>query len=160
MIPQFFFRKKEEVFDELGSYLPIPTRETGIYREEEVEETKDILRQTFIARNLIYPAINLKAFVDPEEIQHPEYKEEAFALYRSIESLKRVHARAVINYLYTSALEHKLFGYRLIMDRVERRPASPTMYGSLIYMITPRIVRIEGVKTPPKVPNFPALAML
>lgn len=112
--------KKEEVFDELGIYLPIPSREIGIYKEEEVEETKDILRQTFIARNLIYPAIKLKGFVEPEEIEQPEYKEEAFALYRSIESLKRVHARAVVNYLYTSALEQKLFGYRLITDRVER----------------------------------------
>jgi hypothetical protein len=112
--------KKEEVFDELGSYLPIPSKGTGVYKEEEVEETKDILRQTFIARNLIYPAIKLKAFVDPKEIRLPEFKEEAFALYRSIKSLKRVHARAVINYLYTSALELKLFGYRFIVDRVER----------------------------------------
>jgi hypothetical protein len=112
--------KKEEVFDELSTYLPIPSKETAVYTEDEVEETKDILRQTFIARNLIYPAINLKSFVDPEDIQVPEFKEEALTLYRSIESLKRVHARAVINYLYTSALELKLFGYRLIMDRVEK----------------------------------------
>lgn len=112
--------KKKEVFDELGSYLPIPSRETGIYGEDEVEETKDIIRQTFVARNLIYPAINLKAFVDPSEIHVPEFKEEALALYMSIEPLKRVHARAVMNYLYMSALELKLFGHRLIMDRVER----------------------------------------
>jgi hypothetical protein len=112
--------KKEEVFDELDSYLPIPSSEAGIYGEEEVEETKDILRQTFVARNLIYPAINLKEFVDPSEIHVPEFKEQALALYRSIEPLKRIHARAVMNYLYTSALEFKLFGYRLIMDRVER----------------------------------------
>ena len=112
--------KKEEVFDELDSYLPIPSRDTGIYKEEEVERTKEILRQTFIARNLIYPAINLKTFVDPTEIQLPEFRDEAFALYSSIRALKRVHARAVINYLYTSALELKLFGYRLILDRVER----------------------------------------
>ena len=112
--------KKEEVFDELDSFLPIPSRETGIYQEEEVEETKDILRQTFVARNLIYPAINLKEFIDPSEIHVPEFKEEALALYRSIEPLKLVHARAVMNYLYTSALEIKLFGYRHILDRVER----------------------------------------
>ena len=85
-----------------------------------MEETKDIIRQTFVARNLIYPAINLKAFVDPSEIHVPEFKEEALALYMSIEPLKRVHARAVMNYIYMSALELKLFGHRLIMDRVER----------------------------------------
>jgi hypothetical protein len=124
--------KKEEVFDELSSYLPIPSKETGIYREDEVEETKNILRQTFIARNLIYPAINLKAFVDPSEIHVPEFKEQAFALYRSIESLKRVHARAVMNYLYTSALELNLFGYRLLMDRVARFAGN---YDKLVHYI-------------------------
>jgi hypothetical protein len=111
---------KKDVFDELGSFLPIPSRETGIYRKDEVEETKDILRQTFVARNLIFPAIKLKTFIAPSDIYIPEFKEEALALYKSIESLKGVHARAVINYLYTSAIELKLFGHRLIMDRVER----------------------------------------
>jgi hypothetical protein len=112
--------KKKEVFDELGFYLPIPIKEAKIYRADEVEETKDILRQTFVARNLIYPAIKLKKFISPYEIHIPEFKEEALALYKSIEPLKGVHARAVMNYLYASAIELKLFGKRLIMDRVER----------------------------------------
>ncbi len=112
--------KKKEVFDELGSYLPIPSREMGIYGEDEVEETKDILLQTFVARNLIFPAIKLKTFISPSDIHIPEFKEEALALYKSIEPLKGVHARAVMNYLYKSALELKLFGHRLIMDRVEK----------------------------------------
>jgi len=111
--------KKIEVFDELGSYLPIPSRDTGIYGEDEVKETKDILLQTFVARNLIFPAIKLKTFISPSDIHIPEFKEEALALYKSIEPLKGVHARAVMNYLYKSALELKLFGHRLIMDRVK-----------------------------------------
>lgn len=112
--------KKKEVFDELASYLPIPSEKTGIYREEEVKETKDILRQTFVARNLIYPAINLKDFITQSEIHVPEFKEEAMALYRKIEPLNRVYARAIINYLFISAIELKLLGKRYIMDRVER----------------------------------------
>jgi hypothetical protein len=111
--------KKEEVFDEIATFLPIPSKDTGIYEEDEVELTKDIIRQTFIARNLIYPAIKLKHLVTPSEIHVPEFKEEALALYRSIEPLKGVYARAVMNYLYTSAIELKLFGRRYIMDRVE-----------------------------------------
>lgn len=112
--------KKEEAFDEIASYLPIPSERAGIYGEDEVEATKEILRQTFIARNLIYPAIKLKNLVYPSEIHVPEFKEEALTLYRSIESLAGIHARAVMNYLYTSALELKLFGYRLIRERIER----------------------------------------
>jgi predicted nucleotidyltransferase len=112
--------KKEEVFDEIATFLPIPSRKVGLYGEDEVEETKEILLQTFIARNLIYPAIKLKRFVAPSEIHVPEFEEEALMLYRSIEPLGGVHARAIMNYLYTSALELKLYGYRLIMDRVEK----------------------------------------
>ena len=112
--------KKKEVFDELGAYLPIPSRDTGIYGEDEVEETKEVIRQTFVARNLIFPAIKLKTFISPSDIYIPEFKEEALALYKFIEPLKGVHARAVVNYIYTSAIELQLFGHRLIMDRVEK----------------------------------------
>ncbi len=112
--------KKEEVFDEIAAFLPIPSEKAGIYTVDEVETTKEILRQTFIARNLIFPAIKLKSLVSPSEIDVPEFKEEALALYESIEPLMGIHARAVMNFLYTSALELKLFGYRLIRDRVER----------------------------------------
>jgi hypothetical protein len=110
--------KKKEVFAELSQYLPIPSAKTGLYAKEEVEETKEILRQTFIARNLIYPAINLKKFVSLSDIDIPEAKKEAVALYRSLEHLERIHARAIMNYLYTSAIESKLFGQRLIKKRV------------------------------------------
>jgi hypothetical protein len=41
-----------------------------------------------------------------------------------------------------------------IIARVVNKPACPTIHGSRKYMITPRIVRIEGVNTPPNVPNL------
>jgi hypothetical protein len=110
--------KKKEVFTELSKYLPIPSEKTGIYEKEEVDETKEILRQTFIARNLIYPAINLKKIVDLSDVNNLEVKKEALILYRSLESLERIHARAVMNYLYTSAIELKLFGQSFIKKRV------------------------------------------
>lgn len=112
--------RKKEVFDEIAPFLPIPSKKAGLYEEEEVDQTKEILRQTFIARNLIYPAIKLKEFVAPCEIYIAEFKEEALVLYRSIEPLKGIHARAVINYLYASAIEFKLFGQRLIKERVKK----------------------------------------
>ncbi len=39
------------------------------------------------------------------------------------------------------------------MINVFRRPALPTTQPNRRYMITPRIVRIDGVKTPPNVPR-------
>ena len=46
------------------------------------------------------------------------------------------------------------------MPKVPKSPASPAIIGRRMYIITPSIVRIEGVKTPPKVPNFFDLAIL
>jgi hypothetical protein len=39
-----------------------------------------------------------------------------------------------------------------------QRPTFPTIQPKRKYMITPRIVRIEGVKTPRKVPNWCGLS--
>jgi hypothetical protein len=39
------------------------------------------------------------------------------------------------------------------MSRVSGRPTFPNTHPNLRYMITPRIVRMLGVKTPLKVPN-------
>ena len=46
-----------------------------------------------------------------------------------------------------------------IIPRVAIKPAWPTIIGSLRYMITPRMERMDGVKTPPKVPNLFDLAI-
>ena len=45
-----------------------------------------------------------------------------------------------------------------IMTRALIRPAWPTTHPRRIYMITPKIVKMEGVNTPAKVPNFLGLA--
>ena len=41
-----------------------------------------------------------------------------------------------------------------IIPMVAIRPASPTIIGKRIYIITPRMVKMEGVKTPLKVLNL------
>jgi hypothetical protein len=46
------------------------------------------------------------------------------------------------------------------MPKVAQRPACPIIHGKRRYMITPRMVRMEGVKTPPNAPNFLAFATL
>lgn len=45
---------------------------------------------------------------------------------------------------------------RVTMRRVPARPTFPTTHPNLRYMMTPRIVRMDGVNTPPNVPNPPA----
>ncbi len=45
-----------------------------------------------------------------------------------------------------------------MMPSATYRPPLPTTHGRRRYMMTPRIVRMLGVKTPPNVPNFPSLA--
>jgi hypothetical protein len=47
-----------------------------------------------------------------------------------------------------------------MIPMVAHKPASPTIIGSLKYMITPRIVKIEGTNTPPNVPNLELFAIL
>jgi hypothetical protein len=42
---------------------------------------------------------------------------------------------------------------------VAQNPASPTIIGSRKYMITPRMVKMDGVNTPPKVPNLLTFAI-
>jgi hypothetical protein len=42
---------------------------------------------------------------------------------------------------------------RVTIKSVPMSPTFPTTQPNRKYMITPRIVRIEGVKTPPKVPS-------
>src|SRR6056297_3881265 len=42
----------------------------------------------------------------------------------------------------------------IIINHAPKSPALPTTQPNLRYMITPKMVRKVGVKTPPKVPNF------
>lgn len=46
-----------------------------------------------------------------------------------------------------------------IIPMVAHNPAWPMIIGKRMYMITPRMVSIEGVNTPPKVPNLFDLAI-
>ncbi|MBN1222322.1 MAG: hypothetical protein JXB23_03685 [Candidatus Aminicenantes bacterium] len=112
--------KKKEVFDELAKYLPIPTVRTGIFSEQEISATKEILRKAFIARNLIYPSTKIEHFIDLSRCDVEIFMKEALELYNTLEPLESVHSRAVLNYIYTAEIELKFFGKRLIKDRVEK----------------------------------------
>lgn len=112
--------KKKDVFDELAKYLPIPSQNTGIYSAKDVSATKGIIRKAFIARNLIYPSTKIEHFVRLSASDISVFMEEALELYEALRPLRRIHSQAVLNYIYTSELELKFFGRRMIVDRVEK----------------------------------------
>ena len=110
--------KKKEIFNEIGLYLPIPTEKRGPRSEKEVDITKEIIRQTFIARNLIFPSIKIEQIIQLTNDDIYLYKKEALSLYNYLEALEFIHARAVLNYTYTAKIELKFFGKRMISQRV------------------------------------------
>ena len=120
----FGLEKKVEVFDRMSKWLPIPTRKTDLYSEEEIDYTKELIRQIFIARNLIFPSIKLKRYVELTLDNIPGLKEEALSQYRLIEPLERIHARAVINYICTSKFETKYFGESTVRERISKFAAN------------------------------------
>jgi hypothetical protein len=108
------------VFDEISKYLPVPTEKTRIYSAQEVDLTKEVIRETFIARNLIYPALNIKRFTRLTGNRIKELKEEALSLYASLYPLENIHARAVINYIFITKIEHDFYGKNFTKKRIEK----------------------------------------
>jgi hypothetical protein len=112
--------RKQEVFEELSRYLPIPTRPTMLYSEEEVDETKETIRQAFVARNLIYPSLEIKKWVDFKALDVHALKEEAVALYPALEPLEDIQTRAIVNYIYTLEIEKRFLGEVVTRERVSK----------------------------------------
>ena len=123
--------RKQDVFEFINRFLPIPTRKQGIYGEREIDETKETLRQAFIARNLVYPSLEIKNVVKLTN-DLSDRKDEAMLLYRNLAPLEDVYARAVINYLYTVKIEEMLLDGVITPDRIEK--FAPT-YDQLVYDI-------------------------
>jgi hypothetical protein len=123
--------RKKEVFDVINRFLPIPTRKVGVYSEKEIDETKETLRQAFIARNLVYPSLELKKVVRLTN-ELADRKEEAMGLYENLAPLEEVYARAVINFLYTVKIEKQLLDGVVTPERIEK--FAPT-YDQLVYDI-------------------------
>jgi len=124
--------RKKEVFNEIEKYLPLPTKKISIYSEFEIIEAKETLRQAFIARNLVYPSLDVKKGVHLSESSDSDLKEQAVELYKNLSPLEDVFARAVVNYLYTLKIEDRLLGERLTPGRIKK--FSPT-YDRLVYDI-------------------------
>ena len=124
--------RKPEVFDELARHLPVPTQPTMLYSVEAINEAKETLRQAFIARNLIYPSLEIKKLVDLKAHDIEDLKQEAVDLYPALRPLDEVYVRAIVNYMYTLKIEERLLGQVITQERV--RKFAPN-YDSLVFDI-------------------------
>lgn len=124
--------RKHEVFDEIKKTLPIPTKRTARNSAREIDEAKETIRQAFIARNLIYPSMEVKKWIDLRNSNVEAWKQEAIVLYRALKPLEEIFARAVINYIYTLEIESKFLGIAVTPERVQKFAPS---YDSLVYDI-------------------------
>jgi hypothetical protein len=116
--------RKQEVFSEISKYLPVPLKQTSIYSRAVIEEGKETIHQAIIARNLIYPSLEIKKLIDLSSAFIDDLKKEAMELYSSLELLEDVFARAVINYIYTLTAEEKILGEILTRDRIKKFASS------------------------------------
>ena len=124
--------RRQKVFSEIAKYLPTPTTKTAIYSKREIDEAKETIRQAFIARNLIFPSLEIKKWVNLKKINVKALQKEAMVLYRGLESLEEVFARAVINYIYTLIIEEKFLGKSQTRERIDKFAPS---YDRLVYDI-------------------------
>lgn len=115
---------KTKVFDTIGEYLPIPSQEKSLYSKETIEECKQTIRQAFLARNLIYPSLKIQHLLDLKKWDVTLVKNQALDLFKVLEPLEAIHARAVVNYIYLDQIEVKLLGKSSLEERVERFAAT------------------------------------
>jgi hypothetical protein len=138
--------RKKEVFSKIAEYLPIPTRDTSIFKRGEIEETKETIRQAFIAHNLIFPSLEVKKLIDLKTLEADDLKQEAMEIYQALEPLEDIYARAVVNYIYTLKIEKKLLGEVLSRDRIKK---FASIYDKLVDDILKMAYLRLAVKAPP-----------
>ncbi len=137
--------RKQEVFDELARHLPVPTQPTMLYSEEEIDEAKETIRQTFIARNLIYPSLEIKKWVDLKALDINDLKQEAVELYPALRPLEDVYARALVNYMYTLEIEERFLGQVITRERVSKfAPAYDSLVHDILEMAYLRVVKTSS----------------
>jgi len=115
---------KSKVFDTIAEFLPIPSQNKGLYSKETIEECKQTIRQAFLARNLIYPSLKIQHLLDLKKWDVTLAKNKALSLFKALEAIESIHARAVVNYIYLDQIEVKLLGKSSLEERVERFAAT------------------------------------
>jgi hypothetical protein len=112
------------VFRLISQYLPIPTRPIPLFGADVIDETKETLRQAYIARTLTGRPIHLTlatGYVVPE-VEHEDIgtsvHREAEELFWALRPLKGIYREAIRKHIVQAKLEMEVVGRRLSPERI------------------------------------------
>jgi hypothetical protein len=112
------------VFRLISQYLPIPTRPIPLFGADVIDETKETLRQAYIARTLTGRPMHLTLATGYEvpEIEEEDYGTavhgEAEELFSALRPLQGIFDEAVRKHIIQAKLEMEVIGRRLSPERI------------------------------------------
>ena len=112
------------VFHVISQYLPIPTRPSSLFGADVIDETKETIRQAYIARTLTGRPIHLTmaAGYRLPELQDEDYgsvpHREAEELFWALRPMRRIYLEAVRKHIIQAKLEMEVIGRRLSPERI------------------------------------------
>ncbi len=112
------------VFHLISQYLPIPTRPTGLFGADVIDETKETLRQAYIARTLTGRPIHLTMATGYKvpEVEEADYgslpHREAEELFWALRPMKAIYVEAIRKHIIQAKLEREVIGRRLSPERI------------------------------------------
>ncbi len=112
------------VFRLISQYLPIPTRPISLFGADVIDETKETIRQAYIARTLTGRPIHLTMAtgyevpgIEPEDYGTAVHRE-AEELFWALRPLKGIHEEAIRKHIIQAKLEIEVVGRRLSPERI------------------------------------------
>jgi hypothetical protein len=112
------------VFRLISQYLPIPTRPIPQFGADVIDETKETLKQAYIARTLTGRPIHLTmatGYVVPD-VEHEDFGSsvyrEAEELFWALRPLKTIYQEAIRKHIIQAKLELEVVGRRLSPERI------------------------------------------
>ena len=118
--------KVPKVLENISRLIPVPTRDLKFYPESSIDELKETMRQTYIARTLTGRPYHLSLstgfpipFIEEEDYDS-EVREEAEKLFKNIAPLRKIYIDAIRKHVVQAKLEMQLYGRRISPDRIIR----------------------------------------
>jgi hypothetical protein len=112
------------VFRLISQYLPIPTRPIPQFGADVIDETKETIKQAYIARTLTGRPIHLTmatGYVVPD-VEHEDFGSsiyrEAEELFWALRPLKTIYQEAIRKHIIQAKLELEVVGRRLSPERI------------------------------------------
>jgi len=112
------------VFHLISQYLPIPTRPAPLFSADVIDETKETIRQAYIARTLTGRPIHLAMTTG---YQLPELEDDDFGsvphreaeeLFWALRPLRTIYLEAIRKHIIQAKVEMDVIGRRLSPERI------------------------------------------